>query len=103
MEYETNEERQTPQLTPRDEAIAQRVAEIVAGQRAPAQTPSHGYKIAGHLGLRCSRCGIECDSNDANPHVGGCCGNILLSHDFHGTRTVVKEVEKLLPHHSQVI
>lgn len=86
-----------------NEAQAQRVAEILAGKmqgpRVHGTTIGQPARVVGHQDLRCRNCGIERSADHPGP-AGGCGGNHMLSHDFHGFNTVVESVDSLLPHHA---
>lgn len=86
-----------------NEALAQRVAEILAdkmrGARAHGGVLGSPARVVGHHTLRCRACGHTrpADSEDS---AGGCGGHPHLSHDFYGMETEVVEVDSLLPHHA---
>ena len=67
-------------LSGSDEAIAQRVAELMRG---PA-TPDTSKVVTQHHTLRCKACGETFPASHENPHAGGCGGNAGLSHNFYG-------------------
>lgn len=91
-----------------DEALAQRVAEILAskmsGPHVHGTTMGQPASVIGHQKLICRNCGHTRDANDQetskNPSAGGCKGYAYLTHDFHGADTVIETVDALMPHHA---
>jgi hypothetical protein len=86
-----------------NETLAQRVAEILAGKMKGPQTYGSSLgqpaRVVGHGGLKCRNCG-ETRSADHPGPAGGCKGHVWLSHDFHGTDTVITPVDALESHHA---
>ena len=72
------------QLAPNDEAMAQRVAEILRG---PAQ-PDTSKVVTQHKTLACRNCPhtrpADFGKDDKQPSAGGCQGRPHQSHDFYG-------------------
>lgn len=106
MSDEIKKESGASAVTPREEAIAQRVAEIVAGKMQGPRIAGSGIgqpaTIVGHGRLRCKACG-HVRYADSDEPMGGCNGVTYQSHDFHGMDTVLEEVDARLPHHAVFI
>ena len=86
-----------------DEALAQRVAEILAtkmrGPTVHGTTIGQPARVVGHMRLQCKNC-PENRPADHPGHAGGCGGDVKRSHDFYGIHTVITEVDSLAAHHA---
>lgn len=74
-------------LSPANEAIARRVAAILASENPQAARTT----VTGHHTIVCKVCRLSFDADHENPHAGGCNGNPMQSHDFYGMDSIERQ------------